>query len=34
MDKLSRAIQRSEERFFDECNTGNSKVYFLMTFSD
>ncbi|KAN0092709.1 hypothetical protein V8E55_003493 [Tylopilus felleus] len=31
MDKLSRAIQRSEERFFDECNTGNIPVIVLFT---
>ena len=27
MDKLDRAIQRSEERFFEECDPGNSKPF-------
>ena len=26
MDKLDRAIQRSEEKFFDECDPGNGKL--------
>jgi len=31
MDKLDRAIQRSEERFFDECDTGKIPVVVLFT---
>ncbi|KAF8555147.1 hypothetical protein OG21DRAFT_1411408 [Imleria badia] len=31
MDKLDRAIQRSEEKFFDECDTGNVPVVVLFT---
>jgi len=31
MDKLDRAIQCSEERFFDECDTGNIPVVVLFT---
>jgi hypothetical protein len=30
MDKLDRAIQRSEERFFDECDTRNGE--FILSF--
>ena len=26
MDKLDRAIQRSEEKFFNECDPGNGKL--------
>ena len=28
MDKLDRAIQRSEEMFFEECNPGNGERFF------
>jgi len=31
MDKLGRAIQRSEEKFFDECDTRNVPVIVLFT---
>ena len=30
MDKLDRAIQRSEEKFFEECDPGNSELVFIM----
>ena len=30
MDKLDRAIQRSEEKFFEECDPGNSELVFVM----
>ncbi|KAN0078393.1 hypothetical protein V8E55_010450 [Tylopilus felleus] len=31
MDKLDRAIQRSEEKFFDECDPGNVPIIVLFT---
>ncbi|KAI9462108.1 hypothetical protein HD554DRAFT_1475667 [Boletus coccyginus] len=31
MDKLDRAIQRSEEKFFEECDPGNVPVVVLFT---
>jgi hypothetical protein len=30
MDNLERAIQRSEEMFFGECDPGNSELVFIM----
>ena len=30
MDKLDRAIQRSEEKFFEEFDHGNSEPIFIM----
>jgi hypothetical protein len=30
MDKLDRAIQRSEAKFFDECDPGNSEFVFIV----
>ena len=30
MDKLDRAVQRAEEKFFDECDPGNGELIFIM----
>ena len=30
MDKLDRAIQRSEEKFFEECDPGNCEFVFVV----
>ena len=30
MDKLDRAVQRAEEKFFDECDPGNSELIFII----
>ena len=30
MDKLDRAVQRSEEKFFQECDPGNSELVFII----
>ena len=32
MDKLDRAIQCSEEKFFDECDPGNGKLPTISVF--
>ena len=34
MDKLDRAIQRSEEKFFDECDPGNGNLPATPVFSN
>ena len=30
MDSPERAIQRSEEKFFEECDPGNGELIFIM----
>ena len=34
MDKLDRAIQRSEEKFFDECDPGNGELSAITVISN
>ena len=34
MDKLDRAIQRAEEKFFDECDPGNGERSVITVFSN